>query len=44
MPWEIIEAFAVLKMAAAETNHELGVLSKEKNENYNFSLWRNIRW
>ena len=30
MPWEIIEAFAVLKMAAAETNHELGVLSKEK--------------
>ena len=30
MPWEIIEAFAVLKMAAAETNHELGVLSKVK--------------
>ena len=30
MPWEIIEAFAVLKMAAAETNHELGVLDKEK--------------
>ena len=32
MPWEIIEAFAVLKMAAAETNHELGVLDKEKME------------
>ena len=24
MPWEIIESFAVLKMAAAETNFELG--------------------
>ena len=32
MPWEIIESFAVLKMAAAETNHELGVLEKEKME------------
>ncbi len=32
MPWEIIEAFAVLKMAAAETNYELGVLGKEKME------------
>ena len=32
MPWEIIESFAVLKMAAAETNHELGVLNKEKME------------
>jgi len=32
MPWEIIESFAVLKMAAAETNHELGVLDKEKME------------
>ena len=32
MPWEIIEAFAVLKMAAAETNNELGVLDKEKME------------
>ena len=30
MPWEIIESFAVLKMAAAETNHELGVLDKKK--------------
>ena len=32
MPWEIIESFAVLKMAAAETNHELGVLDKKKME------------
>ncbi len=32
MPWEIIESFAVLKMAAAETNHELGVLDKNKME------------
>ena len=32
MPWEIIESFAVLKMAAAESNHELGVLDKEKME------------
>ena len=32
MPWEIIESFAVLKMAAAETNHKLGVLNKEKME------------
>jgi len=32
MPWEIIESFAVLKMAAAETNHELGVLDKKKVE------------
>jgi len=32
MPWEIIESFAVLKMAAAETNNELGVLNKEKME------------
>ena len=30
MPWEIIESFAVLKMAAAETNYELGVLDKKK--------------
>lgn len=30
MPLEIIYAFAILKKSAAETNHELGVLSKEK--------------
>ena len=30
MPIEIIRAFAILKKAAAETNHELGVLDKEK--------------
>lgn len=30
MPAEIIKAFAVLKKCAALTNHELGVLSKEK--------------
>jgi fumarate hydratase class II len=32
MPKEVIYAFAVLKKAAAMTNHELGVLSKEKME------------
>jgi fumarate hydratase class II len=32
MPKEIIEAFAILKKAAATTNHELGVLSAEKAE------------
>ncbi|MDE1190984.1 MAG: class II fumarate hydratase [Arachidicoccus sp.] len=32
MPKEIIEAFAYLKKAAALTNEELGVLSKEKAE------------
>ena len=32
MPWEIIESFAVLKMAAAETNYELGALDKKKME------------
>ena len=32
MPWEIIESFAVLKMAAAETNYDLGVLEKKKME------------
>lgn len=30
MPLEIIYAFAILKKAAAQTNHELGVLEKEK--------------
>ncbi len=30
MPKEIVYAFAVLKMAAARANHELGVLSEEK--------------
>lgn len=30
MPVEVIRAFAVLKKAAAQANHELGVLSKEK--------------
>ena len=32
MPWEIIESFAVLKMATAETNFELGAIDKEKME------------
>lgn len=32
MPKEIIHAFAMLKMAAARANHELGVLSTEKKE------------
>ncbi|HMQ06512.1 MAG TPA: class II fumarate hydratase [Saprospiraceae bacterium] len=30
MPVEIIRAFAVLKMAAAQTNRDLGILSEEK--------------
>lgn len=30
MPREIIRAFAILKKAAAETNHELGLLSADK--------------
>ena len=32
MPKEIIQAFAILKRSAAETNAELGVLSQEKAE------------
>lgn len=32
MPRQIIRAFAVLKQAAAYTNHELGVLSREKRD------------
>jgi fumarate hydratase class II len=32
MPIEIIHAYAILKKSAAVTNHELGVLSKEKSE------------
>lgn len=32
MPIEIVQAFAYLKKAAAETNYELGTLSKEKSE------------
>lgn len=32
MPLEIIYAFAILKKSAAEANHELGVLEKEKYE------------
>ncbi len=32
MPIEIIQAFAILKKSAAETNMELGVLSTEKSE------------
>lgn len=32
MPLEVIQAFAILKKAAAETNAELGVLPKEKSE------------
>ena len=38
MPWEIIESFAVLKMAAAESNYELGVLDKKKNGSDLFGL------
>lgn len=32
MPMEVVRAFAILKKSAAETNHELGVLVKEKAE------------
>ena len=32
MPIDIIYAFAVLKKAAAHTNFELGILSKEKKD------------
>ena len=32
MPLEVIRAFAILKKAAAHTNNELGVLSKDKAE------------
>lgn len=32
MPTEIIRAFAILKKAAAITNHEAGVLPKEKSD------------
>jgi len=32
MPGEVINGFAFLKKAAAQTNHELGVLSKEKSD------------
>ncbi|WP_462253229.1 class II fumarate hydratase [Ekhidna sp.] len=32
MPMEIIQAFAILKKSAAETNMDLGVLSKEKSD------------
>jgi fumarate hydratase class II len=32
MPIEIIHAFAILKKSAAQTNHQLGVLSKEKSD------------
>ncbi len=32
MPWQIIEAFGILKKAAALTNKEAGVLSEEKCE------------
>ncbi len=32
MPREIIDAFAILKKAAAYTNHELGVLPKDKRD------------
>jgi fumarate hydratase class II len=32
MPTEIIRAFAILKKAAAITNHEAGVLSREKSD------------
>ncbi|RME99279.1 MAG: class II fumarate hydratase, partial [Bacteroidetes bacterium] len=32
MPQEVIRAFAILKKAAAQTNHELGVLAADKAE------------
>jgi fumarate hydratase, class II len=32
MPKEVVYAFAILKKAAAQTNHELGVLAKDKME------------
>ena len=32
MPIEITHAFAVLKKCAAQANHQLGVLSKEKSD------------
>jgi fumarate hydratase class II len=32
MPLEVIQAFAILKKAAAQTNQELGVLAKDKSE------------
>ncbi|WP_258103045.1 class II fumarate hydratase [Marinoscillum sp. MHG1-6] len=32
MPMEVVRAFAILKKSAAEANHELGVLTKEKCE------------
>ena len=32
MPREIIEGFAILKKAAAYTNYDAGVLSKEKRD------------
>ncbi|CAN5130501.1 class II fumarate hydratase [soil metagenome] len=32
MPKEVIQAFAILKKAAAQTNAELGVLSREKSD------------
>ena len=32
MPLEVVKAFAILKKSAAETNMELGVLSKEKSD------------
>ncbi|MBX3101099.1 MAG: class II fumarate hydratase [Bacteroidetes bacterium] len=32
MPLEVIRAFAILKQAAAQANHQLGVLPKEKSD------------
>ncbi|MEM7548091.1 MAG: class II fumarate hydratase [Bacteroidota bacterium] len=32
MPLEVIKAFAILKKAAAQTNHNLGVLDQEKSD------------
>jgi fumarate hydratase class II len=32
MPWEIIQAFAIIKKAAAIVNHDLGVLTAEKRD------------
>ena len=32
MPLEVVRAFAILKQAAAQANHELGVLPKEKSD------------
>ena len=44
MPKEIINAFAVLKMAAAQANFDLGVLPEEKKSDHRKSLSGNHVW